>query len=191
MGFTTHGAWREEPQVRTLLMYFLNLQRSLTIFRLPKTHSSPPGPLGPQDLSLPIRTHWDPQGPSAPSLRFSLVPQASFRPLGSLEPPTPKLLQSSLLPGPLSMSSGPPLGTSGSFSTLQEAVGLSPPNSPQPLLRVAQTASTTSRLPIAPAQDLPASQTPWHPQFPHGHNTVRSPWVSFQTSTPLKALSGP
>lgn len=171
----------------------LDFQGPLIILRLPKTHSSHLGPLGTPDPSLPIRTHRDPGGQPQPPLSGFPRP---FRPLSG-----PRIHLSPLPPAFHSSHpfQDPSACPQNHLYTLQGRVLQHPPGSlgPQPLklpsvpsLSVPKTASTSSRLPMVPPQALSASQTPWHPQFPHGPS-VRSPWVSLRTSTLLNALSDP
>ena len=155
-------------------------------------------PLQPLRISRtprPLPAHQNSLGPPASTFRFSQIPWVSFRPSGSLAPPTPNLLQSSPTPNPLSTFSGPQdlrfLETSGSFSTLQEALGLSPPSSPSPLFTVPRTASTTARLPMAPTQDLPASQTSWHPQLLMAISQSGTPGIPFRSPGPSKPSLAP
>lgn len=170
-------------------MYFFFLTFSL--LNHPQASQDPLKPLRISRIPRPLPAHQNSLGPPASTFRFSQVPWVSFRPSGSFEPPTPNLPQSSHPPNPLSTFSGPPLETSGSFSTLQEALGLSPPSSPSPLFRVPRTASITARLPTAPTQDLPASQNSWHPQLLMAISQSGTPGIPFRSPCPSRPSLAP
>lgn len=172
----------------------------------------------PQDPFQPSRPQdlWGTPTPPSPS-GLTGTPGASQPPLSgssrspdSFEPPTPSLLQSSPIPGPLSIALKTTFRPLSVLGHLPGSFGPQPLQAPfGPLLGVSKTASTTPRLPMARVQalclpdslafpvpsqeplrfpsDLEAPQRALHPREPHV-DALRSWAPSPPSAAPSAAL---